>query len=230
MHLDIDRIKGLCFDVDGTLSDTDDLWVSRFEKVLHPFRFLYPRRRSKDVSRRLVMGMETPGNLVYYWLDRLHLDDEIARLFDWMAKRSAQKKKHEYWLIPGVREMLGQLGEHFPLSVVSARDERTTLAFLDHFELRDFFQVVVTSQTCTYTKPYPHPVLHAAEVMGVKPEDCLMIGDTTVDIRAGRSAGAGTVGVLCGFGDERELARAGADFILPTTADLVGLLLSKASS
>ena len=52
-----------------------------------------------------------------------------------------------------------------------------------------------------------------------------MIGDTTVDIRAGKAAGAQTVGVLCGFGEEGELRRVGADLILPSTADVEAELL-----
>jgi phosphoglycolate phosphatase-like HAD superfamily hydrolase len=52
-----------------------------------------------------------------------------------------------------------------------------------------------------------------------------MIGDTTVDIRAGKAAGAQTVGVLCGFGEEEELRRAGADLILPKTPHLADFLL-----
>ena len=60
--------------------------------------------------------------------------------------------------------------------------------------------------------------------MGVKPEECLMIGDTTVDIRAGKSAGAQTVGVLCGFGEEPELRRFGADLILESTSQLADVL------
>ena len=56
------------------------------------------------------------------------------------------------------------------------------------------------------------------------PEACLMVGDTSVDIRAGRKAGAQTVGVLCGFGEQKELRRQGADAILPSTADLAQLL------
>ena len=51
-----------------------------------------------------------------------------------------------------------------------------------------------------------------------------MIGDTTMDIRCGKSAGAQTVGVLCGFGTERELLQAGANLILRTTSDLLGVL------
>ena len=69
------------------------------------------------------------------------------------------------------------------------------------------------------------PILLAAQKMGVKPEECLMIGDTTVDMRAGKSAGAQTVGVLCGFGEEPELRKRGADQILKTTSELTGLLL-----
>jgi phosphoglycolate phosphatase len=52
-----------------------------------------------------------------------------------------------------------------------------------------------------------------------------MIGDTTVDIRVGKTAGAQTVGVLCGFGEEIELRRQGADEILETTSTLTDILL-----
>ena len=76
-----------------------------------------------------------------------------------------------------------------------------------------------------HTKPFPDPIFWAAEQMGVPAANCLMIGDTTVDIRAGRSAGAQTVGVLCGFGEEFELRQRGADEILETTPKLAGLLL-----
>ena len=51
----------------------------------------------------------------------------------------------------------------------------------------------------------------------------LMVGDTTVDVKTGRRAGAQTLGVLCGFGTEKELIRAGADLILASTADLKDL-------
>jgi phosphoglycolate phosphatase-like HAD superfamily hydrolase len=61
--------------------------------------------------------------------------------------------------------------------------------------------------------------------MDVDPEHCVMIGDTTVDIRAGKSAGAQTVGVLCGFGEEPELLQLGADLILPDTPKMADVLL-----
>jgi phosphoglycolate phosphatase len=51
-----------------------------------------------------------------------------------------------------------------------------------------------------------------------------MVGDTTVDIRAGRAAGTQTVGVLCGFGEEAELSKHQADMILATTPELVQVM------
>jgi phosphoglycolate phosphatase len=60
--------------------------------------------------------------------------------------------------------------------------------------------------------------------MNVAPQNCLMIGDTTVDIRAGKSAGTQTAGVLCGFGEEPELQQMGADVILKDTTKLLEIL------
>ena len=106
------------------------------------------------------------------------------------------------------------------MGVVSARDEKSALAFIGQFELEKYFSVIVTSQTCRYTKPYPDPLLFAAEKLGVEPQACLMVGDTTVDIKAAKLAGMQSAGVLCGFGWRGELERAGADLILDSTADL----------
>ncbi len=224
MGLDIERIKGLCFDVDGTLSDTDDVWVKNFSTMVAPINFLSPRGNYNRLARWLVMALESPGNVVYTTLDRMHLDDDIARIYSRIAKTRLGRKPRLFWLIEGVLEMLIKFQSRFPMSVVSARDELTTKLFLDQYKLQPFFRSVVTSQSCLYTKPFPDPVIKAAQDMNLKPEQCLMIGDTTVDIRAGKSAGAQTVGVLCGFGTERELRRAGADLILESTAQLKEIL------
>lgn len=218
MKLDLALVQALCFDVDGTLSDTDDLYV---EKFLPFFRF---SRDPARAARRFVMWAEAPGSLLMGIPDRLGLDDELHRLYDWLNRRFPRPIKH-FRLVPGAREMLEHLAPHYPMAVISARDDRSTRAFLDHFGLTPFFQVIVTAVTAEHTKPYPDPVYFAARQMGARPEHCLMIGDTTVDIRAGKSAGAQTVGVLCGFGERPELENAGADLILEQTPDLTRMLM-----
>jgi N-acetyl-D-muramate 6-phosphate phosphatase len=229
MALDISRIKAICFDVDGTLSDTDDKWISSLEQRLRLFRWMFPRGDSRAFARWAIMCTETPGNLVYHLLDRANLDIYVGRLYNSLSRSRMGKKPRGFWVVKGVQETLCTLNQHYPLAVVSARDQAGTEAFLEQFQLQGYFRAVASAFTCRFTKPFPDPVVWAAAQMGVAPENCLMVGDTTVDIRAGRAAGAQTIGVLCGFGQEKELRKAGADLILPHTAMLVEtLLLSQA--
>jgi HAD superfamily hydrolase (TIGR01509 family) len=226
MPLDLTRIRALCFDVDGTLSDTDDIFVELIAASLTPWKALWSSLDTRRAARRLVMLAEAPGNALLSLPDWLGLDQQVTSLINF-AVHVLPPRQHHFRLVPGVREMLPQLGKQYPLSVVSARDERSTRFFLDQYQLTPHFTTVVTALTAEHTKPYPDPVLFAAERMGVPPAACLMIGDTTVDIRAGKAAGAQTVGVLCGFGAESELRYRGADLILETTAQVGEVLLGK---
>jgi HAD superfamily hydrolase (TIGR01509 family) len=223
--IDLARIQAICFDIDGTLSDTDDVWSNQLARMLRPFAGLFPRRDALALARRLVLAAESPGNLAYTFFDWLGIDDDIGRLYNFFVRRRIRPRSRNFQLMAGMDTALPALAERYPLAVISARDELSALAFLDQFNLRPFFGCVATSQTCAHTKPFPDPLYWAAERLGVAPTACLMVGDTPVDIRMGRTAGAQTVGVLCGFGDERELRRAGADEILPDTRLLAKLLL-----
>jgi phosphoglycolate phosphatase-like HAD superfamily hydrolase len=170
------------------------------------------------------MAIEAPANSLIAIPDRLGLDNILFALADWLA-RNSRKKPGNFLMIPGVKEMLAKLSQRYPLAVVSARDNRTTKDFLIQFNLLQYFKCIATAQTCKHTKPFPDPILWAAEEMGVSPEACLMVGDTTVDMRAASAAGAQKVGVLCGFGEEPELRRCDAEMILTTTAELVDVLV-----
>lgn len=225
MPLDLARIRAICLDVDGTLRDTDDQIVQRLADWLRPLRIVFRNRDVLPFCRRLVMKMETPGTFLYRIPDVIGLDAWLAKL-DEAAHRYTHENAPPGWLnpVPGVIEALRQLHRLFPLAIVSARNERNTLAFLKQHDILSLFQCIATWQTCQHTKPYPDPVLWAARQMGVPPQSCLMIGDTSVDIQSGKAAGAQTLGVLSGFGEEDELRQAGADLILPSVAWFVKML------
>jgi HAD superfamily hydrolase (TIGR01549 family) len=215
-------MKALLFDVDGTLSDSDDQLIQRLVNLLKPARFIIPEPKARSLSRRLVMRLESPGNTLLGLADRLQIDNLIAKVLDQRARRRAPQAS--YPVIPGVPQMLQTLSLRYPLAVVSARNALTRNAFLEHNALEPYFAVVVTSQTCPHTKPFPDPLLYAAHALSVPIQDCLMIGDTVVDVRATRAAGAQSLSVLCGFGTEKELRAAGTQAILPSTADLADFL------
>jgi phosphoglycolate phosphatase-like HAD superfamily hydrolase len=221
MPINWERVKAICFDVDGTLSDTDNHMVASLTRSLQVFRWLIPESGRKQLARGVVMMIESPGNLLYGVADRLGIDSTLISVSNWLNRHAVGRKPAHFWMIPGVKKMLAALSQRFPLAIVSARNPAGVEKFLTQFNLSGFFQAVASSQTCRHTKPYPDPVIWAAQQLGVSPQDCLMVGDTVVDIQAGRAAGAQTVGVLCGFGTRRELERAGAGLILKSTPGLI---------
>ena len=223
MPIDLTRVKAICFDVDGTLSNTDDQFVQKLVRLLSPVRFMFHQQDVHPFARRLIMFTEGPGNWVYHYADWMGWDDKIVALGDWLYEKGIGETDKPFILTNGAREMLVILRDHFPLSIISARGRKSTFRFLFQFELLSFFTAVATGQTCTHTKPYPDPIEWAAKEMGVPASSCLMVGDTVSDILAGKKAGAQTVGVLCGFGTEKELRNAGADLIIVNTTELLDL-------
>ena len=235
MALDLPRIRALCFDVDGTIADTDDHLVAVLASVLDKIP-LVSGRRAERLARQTVMGLETPVHGAYALLDQLGLDTPISRLqarlravkqraadpANTRSIQAADEVPHD--MTAGVKDMLAVLALRYPMCTITTGGAARVERFLAHYGVRELFTEIVGAQTTRRMKPHPEPLFHAAAAMGVKAEQCLMIGDTPIDIRTGKSAGAQTVGVLCGFGTESELRRTGADLILRTTSDLLAVL------
>lgn len=224
--LDISRIVGLLFDIDGTLAETDDLYVQIIARHLAPLARILPEFDPLRVARWLIMTAETPANQAYALADWLHLDEAAAAIRRLVARprRSDRIAHRPPDLIDQVGHMIELASARYRLGIVTARGDALARHFLSAHNLDTFFDVVVGARTVRRVKPHPAPVRQAARALGLKPEQCLMIGDTTVDILSGARAGTQTVGVLCGFGERAELLGAGADLILDSTADLKHVL------
>lgn len=220
---DPNRVKALLFDVDGTLSDSDDRMVEVISDKLSFLKRFISEEKLLRFARRIVYFTERPGNWALELADRLSLDHLIAKYLDWQEiKRN--NPAEAFPMIPGIVPMLDELSSEYPFAIITARNEITTRQFLSHNDLEPYFPLVVSSQICQRTKPFADPLLHAAEILGVPIENCLMIGDTVTDVRAAKAAGAQSLSVLCGFGQEKDLRRAGTDKILPTTSLLADFL------
>lgn len=204
------------FDLDGTLMDTDDQAV---ESLAQRLRFL-GAARAQRLARRLVMMGETPMNDFITVLDVVGLD---AVLFA-VRKLLSGPIQPTFRVVAGVQPLLEALSHHATLAVVTTRSQSAAAAFLKQHALESYFQLLVTQETTWRLKPHPQPLLYASEQLDVATEQCVMVGDTPVDILAARRAGAWAVGVLCGFGEEDELWRSGAHIVLPSTADLLQII------
>ncbi|NOX60767.1 MAG: AI-2E family transporter [Chloroflexi bacterium] len=198
-------VRAIFFDLDGTLVDTDDMMVERIAQFLRPLRRLFPDRDPRHFIRHALILAEGPINWLLAHLDRLDLDDELFRFNDWARKALGLREPEKMILISGVDETLHQLKPHYKLALVTTRSAGAVQRFLTDHGFEDLFDAVITASDVRRLKPHPEPILAAAEQVGVKPEECVMVGDTTVDVRAAHAAGARAVGVLCGFGEKRDL-------------------------
>jgi HAD superfamily hydrolase (TIGR01509 family) len=212
-RIPVEMIKAWFFDLDGTLMDTDDQTV---DSLTHHLRF-FGISSAKRLARFLVMKSETPLNFAVTVVDMLGLDTLVFKL---RQKLNRHQVKPTFRIIEGVKTMLECLHSRATLVVVTTRTHDDAMAFLKQHGLEGLFKLVVSQETTKRLKPHPDPVLYAVKALDLEPDVCVMVGDTTVDVRSARRAGAWTVAVLCGFGEQAELQRSGAHLILESTADL----------
>jgi phosphoglycolate phosphatase len=86
------------------------------------------------------------------------------------------------------------------------------IGYFDHVQGTDGFPA----------KPEPNVVLKSVELFGIAPEECLLVGDTAVDMEAGRRAGVKTCAVRWGYGDRAEMARWEPNYWVDDARELVG--------
>jgi HAD superfamily hydrolase (TIGR01509 family) len=218
-----EAVKAIFFDVDGTLRDTDDHYAARFERWLRPVARWLPGKDAAATARRMVMRLEKPGNDILGLADRLGIDGAVSRVMEALAARR-KPQAGEFALIPGVEAALSRLAARWLLALITVRGAGSTQSFLEASGLASHFRLVVSGQSVRRTKPWPDQLLHACGHLGLQPADCVMVGDTTVDMLAAAAAGTQAVGVLSGFGEEDELRASGAQLILPSVAELPAAL------
>ena len=166
MPLHVSRIRAICFDVDGTLSDTDDVLQQRLANLLKPFHFLFAKKDVHTIARRLVMALEAPSNFLIAIPDLLGIDKWLFAAIDWMSRHN-RNKPWKFQLIPGVKEMLVELSSRYPLAVVSARDERTTRLVSHSIRIAPLLQM-----HCRCSNLPPYQAVPRSCPLGSRPNGC----------------------------------------------------------
>ena len=218
------EIDAILFDLDGTLIETDDHAVAALARRLQPLQRILPKRDPERVARRFLMAGESYASRILALLDRVGLDDDVLGVGSRLRQMRGLCTSPDFHPVDGTIEMLNDLSRRYYIGLVTSRSHGEAQTFLDQQGLVELIQVVVGRDDTWRIKPHPSPVHHAADLLGVRVDRCLLVGDSVVDIEAARAAGARSAGVLCGFGSQDQLERAGADLILATTGELADWL------
>ncbi len=214
------NVQAILFDLDGTLIDSDDVLVEQWAARLERLPLLNRLYNGRRLARRLVMVAETPMNALITLLDLVGLDERFFQTSEWLRLVMGHSKPSQYVAVDGTVRFIQEASKRYDLAITTTRSRGEAQHFVEQFGLVECFKAIITRQDVKRLKPHPEPVRQAAKALGYEPEQCIMVGDTTVDVQSGKRAGALTVGVLCGFGERPELENLDPDLLLDTTTEL----------
>lgn len=113
---------------------------------------------------------------------------------------------------------------HLPKAVVTNKPVGLTRKLLEGLSLHGHFAAIIGGDSLSQRKPSAEPLLEAARLCGQPAARCLMVGDSRIDIEAGRAAGIDTCGYIPGFRGRDELEAAGANLLIDCFSELRDLV------
>jgi len=214
-------IEAVVFDMDGVLLDSEPLHHIVLNEVL--------AAEGKAISfdeYRPYIGT----TLEFSWSDIIHrfrLDGPIDRYILRYDEGILESYRRHSVIAPGVRRLLDLLAQRgLRRAVASSSRTSWVEAALETLGIRDDFELLVTGDMVTHSKPAPEIYLLAADRLGVDPQRCLAIEDSPKGVASARAAGMTVVGVRTEY--TAHLSLDGATVVLDSLEQFAPELLTSA--
>jgi phosphoglycolate phosphatase len=212
-------IKGVLFDLDGTLLDTAPDLINAVNRALIEAGFPdQPAQRLKPLISRGAAEMIRAGVPSHESAFDAVLDRALSIYRDNVAV--------ETQLFDGMGEVLDTLERQGMIwGIVTNKLSRFTDPLIDALGLADRAGCVISGDTTDQRKPHPLPLTEACKRAGLAPRQCVYVGDARIDIEAGRQANMTTLAALYGYIDPGDAPESwGADAAIEKPADLLNWL------
>ena len=213
----LDSVKAVLFDLDGTLLDTHDL-------ILASFRHATSQVLGLDIpEEQLLAKVGQPLEVQM----RDFTDDPILQKELLEVYRAHNHSVHDQCVRTffGIDEMVSQLAAAgLRMAVVTSKRQALAWRGLEVCGLAEFMEFVVAPDVFPAHKPDPAPVAYACELMGLKPAECLYVGDSPFDIESGNGAGCVTVAVTWGMFACEEFELRNPDYVINAPEQLLAML------
>ena len=211
--------KLIIFDLDGTLVDSSEDIIWSANRTLEELGL--PPREDMHIKSRIGWGV-TP------LLEKLlpgESAEGIVRAREVFLKHYGTHLAVSTTPYPGVMDTLEDFKVKGKLmAVVTNKPVSPSIEIIETLGLAAFFQLVLGGDSCKNKKPHPEPLLTVLERLKVKPDEAVFVGDSAVDMEAGKSAGLKTIGAAYGFRGRVELEEAGCSAVIVNFGELAGLV------
>lgn len=213
--------QAVLFDLDGTLVDSlPDIIASvrltekelqlpgcSDEQVCH-----WIGNGAKVLIRRVLTGD----------MDSLPREDALEKTFDVFMKHYAVQGTKLTRLYPDALAVLSYLKQHqMPVALVTNKPKPITVELLDTLGITHLFDVVLGGGDVLNPKPHGEMLVTAADRLGVSVENCLMVGDSSNDIKAARNADMPVVAVRGGYNHGEPIEDSQPDIVFDDLAALL---------
>lgn len=205
---------GVIFDLDGTLIDSGPDLTTAVNLTLTELG-LAPMA-SSEVAKYLGHG---PGRLIRDVMgpEYAHLAERAFPIFN---RHYTEHLVEGTFVFPGIRECLNAWVSRAHLGVVTNKEQSWTDELLQRLDLAFFFDPVFGHGALPEHKPAPGPLFECARRWGRTASECVMVGDSEVDIQAGRAAGMWVVGVTWGNRPPESIHELHPDFVVDDAMQL----------
>jgi len=210
-------VKGILFDLDGTIVDSRDAYL---EAAKIAFETMGQRLPEPQIS------LEIPKRLEQHLPICDIVKGNVANFLEVYLETYYKVTKEKTKPIPNVQVTLETLSQKVKLALITMRFVPKTQVTqeLEQFHVAKYFSHIVTALDTHKPKPSPEALIKSVKALDVNICDCAIVGDSVSDVRAGKAAGSMTVAVLSGLFSCEELAREKPDLILKDVTSLPSYL------
>ena len=212
------RIEGIVFDVDGTLIDSVEAYYEVFREVTAQFGI--------QIRKEEVLEPMVTGSLIWNRIrpEGLPNRDEKIKQFMKVIPQVYEEVFQNVHPFDGLESVFKGLGERgIRLGVVTSARKVAVRPLYDH-ALSQYFMAIITREDGFLLKPAPDGILECLRRMEVSSDHAIIVGDSPLDIRAGKTAGSLTIGVLSGIGSQVQLEAEAPTAIIKHVSQLLSLL------
>lgn len=207
MNVNKIKVKGIFLDLDGTIVDSKEAYI---EAAKIAFKAI--GRRAPDDA----VSLEIPKRLEQGLTINDFMNGDSKKFLKIYYQTFYSISHEKTTIIPNVSATLETLSQKAKLALITMRyaPSEAIIEELRCFGISKYFTHVVTSMDACKPKPSPEALIKCVEAFDVEMCSCIIAGDSVNDVRAGKAAGAGTVAVLSGLYQRKELEKECPDLIL----------------